>query len=635
MKEVKDLKKTWKKLRKPLIEFFNNGLVLFILVSILSLIIFLYLDFALRYVIRDYFIGYGLIEAPPFLFTISIFIIFTIVMSLLKKKGKIILFNCYFGFFFLFFLVNYFYFKFLGRAISLSDLSLVSEGAEQVTSLFSQIKWELILSTILFVLFMIACNKMLKNLEMSRPTKLILLIAILVFVVFRVLGFVALGPKLESGKMRTMVTPKNIYCDYDDGTRAMKVSGVPEYMWKFVYVAAKNKITEPSKSEQKKKADTLIKENPYSHTDNKYTGIYKNKNVIYIMMESMDNFLVTKEIMPTLYGLQAEGFNFSNRYAPTTFGAGKTFSTEFAMMTGMYQPNEENAAYTYANNTFTYSFPKMFRELGYTANSIHYNDGNYYNRENMHLSIGFEHHYNYLNKKYKKNFKLFDTELVNTDETYKEIAPDNKKFATLITTMSGHLPYGNNGACTTLVNKYPQYKIEGDEETSCLYAKAHETDEFIRLLLKRLNQDKKLDDTVLVFVTDHQAYGYSLLNEVKGTKDANLITNVPFVIWNNDTKGKQVSTILDTADILPILANMFSLNYSPVYSTGTDVFSKEHENYVFFKGGSWYDGNINYKPGETKYAKEDAAYVEKITKQVNTKIEINNLILDSDYYSKK
>ena len=49
---------------------------------------------------------------------------------------------------------------------------------------------------------------------------------------------------------------------------------------------------------------------------NEYTGIYKNKNVIYILAESLYPIAIDKELTPTLYKMTYEGFNFTNYYTP-------------------------------------------------------------------------------------------------------------------------------------------------------------------------------------------------------------------------------------------------------------------------------------------------------------------------------
>ena len=65
-----------------------------------------------------------------------------------------------------------------------------------------------------------------------------------------------------------------------------------------------------------------------------------------------------------------------------------------------------------------------------------------------------------------------------------------------------------------------QLKVEGNKELSCIRNLAKETDEMLRILIERLEEDNLLENTVLVLATDHYAYGYgdqSLIEEYKNT----------------------------------------------------------------------------------------------------------------------
>ena len=66
--------------------------------------------------------------------------------------------------------------------------------------------------------------------------------------------------------------------------------------------------------EVKEISEYLSKQNPSKK--NKYTGIFKNKNLIFIVGESFSSLSIDKELTPTLYKLSEGGFQFSNFYNP-------------------------------------------------------------------------------------------------------------------------------------------------------------------------------------------------------------------------------------------------------------------------------------------------------------------------------
>lgn len=57
----------------------------------------------------------------------------------------------------------------------------------------------------------------------------------------------------------------------------------------------------------------LSKETPSKK--NKYTGMFKDKNLIYIVAESFSEIAVSEELTPTLYKLVNNGFVFNNYYS--------------------------------------------------------------------------------------------------------------------------------------------------------------------------------------------------------------------------------------------------------------------------------------------------------------------------------
>ena len=61
---------------------------------------------------------------------------------------------------------------------------------------------------------------------------------------------------------------------------------------------------------------------------------------------------------------------------------------------------------------------------------------------------------------------------------------------------------------------------------------------------------------------------------------------------------------------------------------GTDIFSKYHEEFVYFNDYTWNTKNIYYT-GKENY---DLDYIKNISKQVNSKIQINEKMITSNFY---
>ena len=94
----------------------------------------------------------------------------------------------------------------------------------------------------------------------------------------------------------------------------------------------------------------------------------------------MDNWLLNKNNTPNLYSLKKNSFIFSEHYSYKMSG-GATFNSEFCINTGFYSPfSLTGNSYDFYKNTFN-SLPKMFKKLGYTLKSFHFNNPDFYSRD--------------------------------------------------------------------------------------------------------------------------------------------------------------------------------------------------------------------------------------------------------------
>lgn len=150
--------------------------------------------------------------------------------------------------------------------------------------------------------------------------------------------------------------------------------------------------------------------------------------------------------------------------------------------------------------------------------------------------------------------------------------------------------------------------------------------------MERLEADGILEDTVLVFFTDH--YGKYMTNhefvkEMKGVENTDMLCETPFFIYHSGTDAQVVETISSTVDILPTLANMFGLKTDYRYYTGVDVFSNE-EHYVVFQGNNWYDGEIYFS---MNYEGDLTDEIKTRNQEIVQMMKRSEYILKSDYFS--
>ena len=599
--------------------------ILKILVYLGIIFTFLILDIGLRYLVSER-IGFVSVKSyAPLAFSLSYTTILILLMHVFKKKAKIIyvvatiLANIYF-------FAQLIHFKILDNFFSMVSLFSVGEASDYLDYVFKTVTDEIIIVMLLSILSMITVLNLMKSMQnklfKTNISKRFVIIFIVIVILLRITSIYKLGKSVEDFAWDAWKTPRNVYNNYSNNNRSMMISGVYEYIFSDMYLYFKKLIFTNNKKEINE-INTYLKKQNNKLINNDYTGIFKDKNLIIIMLESIDDWLVTKEVMPTMYQLSKEGLNFTNRYAPF-YGSGMTINSEFAGISGLYSITSDKAIYNYNLNNFDYSLPNLFKKEGYIVNSMHMNDGDFYNRKNFHEALGFTHHYPLYQMGFNENFN-YDTNIVKNDNSY-HLITNKDKFMTFITTYSAHVPYKQNEMCEELAKEHSDLLVKNNEQLSCIRLLANETDNFIKLLLMRLEDDGYLDNTVIVLYADHYAYGYDGVNDIKRIDDTNLIQHTPLIIWSKGMKHKNIDTIIDTADIPVTLFNMFGIKYEPKLYIGTDVFSNNHEKFVYFNDYSWYDG-VYY----SKESKDDE-YTKKISEIVNQKITINEKIIHSNFY---
>ena len=568
-----------------------------------------------------------LLYLPAFIFTISYILIILFIYYLKPKLGKIIyivftiIFNIYT-------FAQILHFKILDRIFTVTDILVADQATNMVGYILRQIKFIYILIIILSIFFLFISLKLMKETKMivlpKKKKILVILLAIILVLSNRFLAILSLGDKVSDDAWNFWNTEKNVYIDYDSPSRSFIISGIYEYCFRDIYTYFRDFVTD-KKNDDIKEINDYINSLNYVKEENEYTGIFKDKNVIMIMLESIDSWLVNEEVMPTLTNIKNTGINFTNRYSPT-FGGGSTINTEFASLTGLYATVTNKPIFRYDENNFDYSLPNLFKNNGYSVNSVHMNTGSFYNRDKFHLTLGFENHYAMTDLVEGVNFQ-YDTNLIKNEESYSHIINKNNKFLNFITTYSAHVPYINNELCDSLDTT--PFEIKDDEETTCLRTLANETDNFIKLLIESLKQDNLLDDTIIVLYTDHYTYGYSDTSKWTNIKDTKLSQNTTFVIWNPNLMHKDIDIYCDTVDIPVTLFNMFGIDYNPNIYMGTDVFSKNHEQFVYFNDYSWVTSDMYYTGSVNNY---DLETIEDISNRVNNKIRINEKIINSNFY---
>ena len=349
---------------------------------------------------------------------------------------------------------------------------------------------------------------------------------------------------------------------------------------------------------------------------------------------------------PNINKLANTGIYFNNFYAQV--GVGTSSDSEFTYATSLLPANNGTVFVNYANNKFK-TVQNMMHDKGYYVFSMHGNVGDFWNRDIMHLNMGYD-------KFYSRSSFVIDEEYglgLSDKSFFRQVVPMikdinntlNKPYYGTLITLTNHTPWKE-------VDEYSDYdlsssvEIDGEtivrdyleEKALGRYIKAvHYMDEAIGQFIQDMDKEGLLDNTVIVIYGDHDAridkkqydymYNYDpvsdrvLTPEDPGYKEFNdydyeLNRKVPFIIWSKDMdKGIEIDTPMGMIDAAPTLGNMLGI-YNK-YALGRDVMNlKKGDGIVVFKDGSYITDKIYYS------AKNNEAYA------------ITSGVIEDDYISR-
>ena len=578
----------------------------------------------------------------PNLFTITWACLFIgISLSLKSKIGKWV----YLGvniLFLIMFLTNGIYYSMTHNFFDFILLESTSEGAPYMMDCIKNCNiWIYIWFVIIIFTIYIGFRKIPKKDNFNYKN---VIIVVLVFLLIHLLLPNLYGSANSSLEWNTWQNPRNIYKNFNDANKSMSITGLYEYTIRNFYIT----FLQTEEEETSEDYEFLMEAFSVNNNEvNKYTGIFKNKNLIFVQLEGIDDWLLTEKDMPTLYGMLNNSFVFQNHYSYYN-GGGSTFNSEFAVNTGFITPlSYTQNAYSFNKNSFPYSMANMFKNQDYVVNAFHMNSGEYYSRQTNYTNWGYDKYYGLLDiNDYKDKSYTLDRELIN-DVTFQEkMFPKDSKFVDYLITYSNHLPFTNTkGVCKLLYDMEMDLNdtVDMGEESSstfvqlteeeCIRKQAHETDYMMELLLKKLTELNLIDDTVIVVFTDHYLYTVedkTILDKYKNTSN-NLINKTPFFIWQNNMKRTNIKEVTSQLNILPTTLNLFGINYNPNYYIGSDALSQNYKGIVFFSDYSWYDGNIyvengviaNNKSSSQEYLDEKNYYIHYLTKKNDLALKYN------------
>ena len=344
----------------------------------------------------------------------------------------------------------------------------------------------------------------------------------------------------------------------------------------------------------------------YAEPNPAYFGIGKGMNVVYLHLESMQNFLIDyqlngEEVTPFLNSLVREGNTayFDNFYHQTA--QGKTADAEFLLENSLYGLSQGSAFTTKGLNTYQ-AAPAILGQQGYTSAVLHGNAGSFWNRNEIYKSFGYDHFFdaNYYEMKEEDlaDYGLMDKPFYQQSIPYIESLP--QPFMAKLIPVTNHYPYPIDEELATIAPH-----TTGDKSVDSYFQTARYADEALEQFFNYLKESGLYDNTVIIMYGDH--YGISenhnkAMEQVLG-KEINSFENsklqrVPLLIRVPGMQGGINHEYSGQIDILPTLLHLLGIDSKEYVQFGTDLFSEEHDEVIPFRNGEFVSPTITSTDGK-------------------------------------
>ncbi|KFN14343.1 glycerol phosphate lipoteichoic acid synthase 1 [Bacillus pseudomycoides] len=333
----------------------------------------------------------------------------------------------------------------------------------------------------------------------------------------------------------------------------------------------------------------------YASPNPEYFGKGKGMNVIYIHLESFQNFLINyklngQEVTPFLnsFTQDANTLYFDNFFHQT--GQGKTSDAEFMLENSLFGLPQGSVFTNKAHNTYQ-AAPAILGQQGYTSAVFHGNYKTFWNRDDIYKSFGFnkffDASYYDMNEKDVVNYGLKDKPFFN--ESIPMLQTLKQPFYAKFITLSNHFPYPINKDEATI-----EPAKTGDSSVDTYFQTARYLDESVKSFMDYLKQSGLYDNSIIVMYGDH--YGISdnhnaAMSQIMG-KEINSFENaqlqrVPLIIHVPGMKGGVQHQYGGEIDVLPTLLHLLGTDTKNYIQFGTDLLSPEHQQVVPFRNGNY------------------------------------------------
>lgn len=353
-----------------------------------------------------------------------------------------------------------------------------------------------------------------------------------------------------------------------------------------------------------------------------YFGALEGKNVISILLESVQPFAINEYLTPNMYMMTQDGLYFENSYCEN-----KTNVSELIGITGNYPtislfPTD----YTY---DFSYSIPSVLRSDGYVTTYLHDNVATFYVRGALMPQLGFDNVY--LHEELYPGVPIwrwngdYTLDSVTMEKMLPMFSSTEEPFYTYWASLSTHGPYDYGTANKILFDELGYFDAIDQAEADGLWtnvlaggdpadvakirhyqAAVMDLDVAIGMMLDDLEAKGILDDTIIVMYGDHNVYYHDIYLKMFASTfndyyNMEMYRNF-FVMYNPsltqlylDNSGDDDSTISEFVtpyNIVPTLFDLLGIQYNQNLFMGSSIFAEGEDVFYSIKLTAFFNYNM-------------------------------------------
>ncbi|HFU4202484.1 TPA: LTA synthase family protein [Streptococcus suis] len=339
----------------------------------------------------------------------------------------------------------------------------------------------------------------------------------------------------------------------------------------------------------------------YAAPNDQYFGIAKGRNVIYIHLESLQQFIidyklnvdgVDYEVTPFLNSLYHSNSTlaFSNIFNQVK--AGKTSDAETMIETSLFGLNQGSFMVQYGGTNTQQAAPYILSQNGgYTSAVFHGNSASFWNRNNTYMQWGYNYFFDqsYFSKATEENsFQYGLNDKIMFADSIQYLEHMQQPFYAKFITVSNHYPY-----TTSLIGDEKGFPLANtdDETINGYFATANYLDSSIKSFFDYLKATGLYENSIIILYGDH--YGISnsrnpdlapLLNKDPQTWsdfDNAMLQRIPYmIVIPGMTNGGIWDTFGGEIDALPTLEHLLGIKADNYIQVGQDLLSPDNSQIV-------------------------------------------------------